>query len=444
MLATLGFASLLPVAAYELDISSDKFLTDKVLVTTWFIQKIVDTRRADAPLVLPFDISPHDSALRAFLFSQPALKHLYPESDAPQRSPTGTRYEMRDRDSRIRTQALSSVTTVLTRVESPLFSLPLLSLLSFLFFMAVVWRSMKWAYLHMVGSVLYVFCVSGAVILNDWDELHSMVITASFFGAFCLCSYLTGDYMPVLQMFRFFLLVWNPFYTEPDFLPKLHTALRAVSVPNSSVCVGKGRGRSRAVTAAVVAAAADSEDAATPLRRGGRSKSRGRGRAAKRDPAPPPPPPSSSSSTVDADIDESIILDTALLRMAKARPRDYLLMVGYILVMLETVTFLTPAVAMGIQWITALCNEPGMSPIPALLDFLHLYSSCLFKSYLGVGGEPSSEGYPYVNMSHEHCVLMTQHCVWSDGEGATQLPAQLKAFWGFYPSGGTAGGGAEL
>ena len=90
MLATLGFASLLPVAAYELDISSDKFLTDKVLVTTWFIQKIVNTRPADAPLVLPFELSPHDSALRSFLFSHPSLKHLYPESDAPQRSPTGT------------------------------------------------------------------------------------------------------------------------------------------------------------------------------------------------------------------------------------------------------------------------------------------------------------------------------------------------------------------
>jgi hypothetical protein len=146
---------------------------------------------------------------------------------------------------------------------------------------------------------------------------------------------------------------------------------------------------------------------------------------------------------VDADIDESSILDTALLRMAKARPREYLLMVGYILVLLETVTFLTPAVAMGIQWITALCNEPGMSPIPALLDFLRLYCSCLFKSYLGVGGAPSTEGYPYVNLSHEHCVLMTQHCVWSDGEGATQLPTQLKAFWGFYPSGSASGGGIE-
>lgn len=72
-----------------------------------------------------------------------------------------------------------------------------------------------------------------------------------------------------------------------------------------------------------------------------------------------------------ADADE--YLDIWPLKMAKKYPKDYLRRVGQILVMVELLALMTPAVAMGIQWITAQCHGP---PVYVILDVLSILFRC--------------------------------------------------------------------
>lgn len=90
---------------------------------------------------------------------------------------------------------------------------------------------------------------------------------------------------------------------------------------------------------------------------------------------------SSSLCTVDMSPEEELkaikdadrALDSAFLRYARQHPKDYLRMLGHILVMTELVAIMTPSVAMGIQWVTALCDGPPVYSIIELLTILFRY-----------------------------------------------------------------------
>ena len=61
--------------------------------------------------------------------------------------------------------------------------------------------------------------------LNDFEEKSVAFVAGSFFIFFGLMGYLTGKYLPVLSFFKCYLLVWNPFMREPDFLEKLQNEI---------------------------------------------------------------------------------------------------------------------------------------------------------------------------------------------------------------------------
>jgi hypothetical protein len=120
-------------------------------------------------------------------------------------------------------------------------------------------------------------------------------------------------------------------------------------------------------------AVAEQIDPVLALRRSARKKSKSEGSLTKK-----------LAALQDGDelrVDESAAAaeaDRALnnfsLRFARNHPKTYLKVVGHLLVMSELVALLTPVVAMGIQWVTALCDGP---PVPALLGLFNLAFQCV-------------------------------------------------------------------
>ena len=62
------------------------------------------------------------------------------------------------------------------------------------------------------------------------------------------------------------------------------------------------------------------------------------------------------------------------LKQARYYPKRYLKILGYVLVISELIALLTPAVAMGIQWVTALCDGP---PVFVMIELLGLLLNCI-------------------------------------------------------------------
>ena len=90
-----------------------------------------------------------------------------------------------------------------------------------------------------------------------------------------------------------------------------------------------------------------------------------------------PRSPRSPKPVVDVTSeDANAALDTFLLKWAQRRPKHYLAVIGHILVVSELVALLTPAIAMGLQWTTALCTQHSLI---ALVEVLSFALSCLFK-----------------------------------------------------------------
>ena len=95
----------------------------------------------------------------------------------------------------------------------------------------------------------------------------------------------------------------------------------------------------------------------------------------KSDPSSTPRTPRTPRVVVTSE-DANAALDTFLLKWAQRRPKHYLAVIGHILVVSELVALLTPAIAMGLQWTTALCNQHSLI---ALIEVLSFALSCLFK-----------------------------------------------------------------
>lgn len=171
-LSFFGHGALMLVAGFELDVSPERFLEDKVMITGWLIQKLGMDK------MLPFRLGPHNIQFREFLRKSPEIYHLFEED----------RYiHARNKDANLQ-----------------------------LFNNAVLSQSA-----HIIGAVSYVFLVPAAIILNDTAEEKVVWITGVTFVLFCAVGYLTGNYVPVVRSARCWVLTWNPFVREPYFMLKL-------------------------------------------------------------------------------------------------------------------------------------------------------------------------------------------------------------------------------
>lgn len=170
VLSFIGFASLLLVTGFELDVVPERFLEDKLIVTGWLIEKLKLKKR------LPFSLSPDDEGFRDFIRQSKEIYYLY------------------DEDKHIQHRGKRST----------------------------IFRYQPfWPTLHMIGACSYIGCVTASIIINDYNEEKVAWITGSLFGLFCFMAYLTGNYVPVLKYLRGWILLWNPFLKEPYFMYKL-------------------------------------------------------------------------------------------------------------------------------------------------------------------------------------------------------------------------------
>lgn len=75
----------------------------------------------------------------------------------------------------------------------------------------------------MIILLLFRVCVASAVILHEREEetIANGIISGLSFFIFCAAGYLTGTYFPVIRSLRCIVLVWNPFYYQPNYLHNL-------------------------------------------------------------------------------------------------------------------------------------------------------------------------------------------------------------------------------
>lgn len=80
-----------------------------------------------------------------------------------------------------------------------------------------------------------------------------------------------------------------------------------------------------------------------------------------------------------AELDEAnACLDNVFLRFAQQHPQQYLKLLSHVMVSSEMIAMMTPLVAMGIMWITALC---GSTPnITALLGLFYHITQCVLTN----------------------------------------------------------------
>lgn len=170
ILSFIGFGSLLLVAAFELDVEPERYLDQKLLVTGWLIKKLGLRHH------LKFTLRPHDNRFLEFLRESKGLYHLYPED----------RY---------------------IKHLNPKFH---------------EWRYHPiWNSLHMLGAIGFVVFVTASILINDAAEEKVAWITGLSFSVFGLLGYLTGSYVPVLRPFRCWIITWNPFVDDQNFMFKL-------------------------------------------------------------------------------------------------------------------------------------------------------------------------------------------------------------------------------
>lgn len=74
ILSVTGFGFLLLICAFESDVSPDRFLEDKLMITAWFLERI----GAENLLQFPLDIN--DLSYRSFI-RRSSLRHLFEEFD---------------------------------------------------------------------------------------------------------------------------------------------------------------------------------------------------------------------------------------------------------------------------------------------------------------------------------------------------------------------------
>jgi hypothetical protein len=102
-------------------------------------------------------------------------------------------------------------------------------------------------------------------------------------------------------------------------------------------------------------------------------------------PTLPQPSPTARPRTLSV---ESVFKSNFFLRFAKSNPKEYLRVLGLFLVITEMISVLTPSVAIGIQWMAALC--PGTAK-QAIFGLIEIGIKCL------INGDCANA---------EHCLLL--------------------------------------
>jgi hypothetical protein len=258
------------------------------------------------------------------------------------------------------------------------------------------------------------------------------------FAVFCVGGYLTGTYLPVIAPLQCIVLQWNPFFLSRTFLEELHQAVEDFSHGGEGGGVEEGsevdardsgsrggsegkclddatreslpplrkeqaRDRCRALglsgagtkqqllarlscaNAANAAACtpAGSPATLTPNKASSlRQRKKNKQKHTNTHPAAPSSPSSPNknkpirlSKQEVAEKVAGILRDNACLRFAHHCPRDYLHLVGHLMVMFEMAAVLLPSIAIGISWITALCPD---TPVNAFVDLIGAVITCCF------------------------------------------------------------------
>lgn len=377
-IAWAGFLCLLLVSGFELDVLPRTFLSYKLRITKWLIDKLHKDEESThpyfrlTPYTRPFPMT-KDNLLR-FVRRSPLIYHLFEEDHE-----IYLKYQVEQAWKAAKGEKLDD------DEDHDAFQKHY-----FTFTSDVIYGT-----LHMVGAIGFVICVTWSILLNDWNEAKVGGITGTAFFIFSLLGYLTGNYVPLFYNLRTLILLWNPFLREPNFMYKLKLSLDAFKDDHKE---GAGDHHAK-VKHAMKKAIKNDELIQHSIRKPTISKKI----PSKDDINPPSNPPTLThqSSSIVEHIDEVEVpkwvpvniaidadmarlcdnkLNNFMLKYARRCPEDYLKFIGHCLVMSEVIAMLTPAVGMGIQWITALCKDP---PVLVMMDMFWNVFECAYN--LGQG-----------------------------------------------------------
>jgi hypothetical protein len=87
------------------------------------------------------------------------------------------------------------------------------------------------------------------------------------------------------------------------------------------------------------------------------------------------------------------LLDSPFLQFARKYPDKYIRIIGYVCILSELIAMMTPCIALGLQWVTALCDGPALLSI---IDLLTQVISCLRSGDCSFSPE-----------KFQHCILKT-------------------------------------
>lgn len=172
LLSCVGFLSLILVPVFELDVSNNAFIEEKLAVTVTFLRilKVFDLLDSDSHW------TQYSPEMLDFVRSSPDIAHMYPEAEG------------------------------VDRVHPTLLSVGFV--------------------LHCTGAGSFVAYVTAAVISNDYTESHHGIMVMFGLNMFLLLTYFCGTFLPMGwisptlgnqgQIFS-----WNPFVYEQDFIIKL-------------------------------------------------------------------------------------------------------------------------------------------------------------------------------------------------------------------------------
>jgi hypothetical protein len=359
-LAIAGFAALLLVSGFELDVASGRFLEDKLMITAEIAQRIEVARKSLGlpTLVFPFELEATDEKFKKHVLDYKELNHLYPEAFM----------EGIDSEKQKKVDAQAAF----------------------------------YGHFHIIGAVGFVVLVTAAIIVNEIEEVRVGWLTGISFFLFCSCCYLSGNYMYVLHVLRGWVLVWNPWFYEPDFINKLHNCLIDTSTGTTNGSIVELN---------------DDADKISPSPKNLKTRNRSRSRSRKAS-ENSGKSNNNSNNTGNSLIPIDSVCTTPALRFAQAQPKRYLLWLGWYMVMTEVISFLTPAIAIGIQWITATCDGP---PIPSILEYSVLVYECHIDPFATEDMVPASWYRSFITFfgvviergDRRSCDAFLEHCIYT-------------------------------
>jgi hypothetical protein len=171
ILSCIGFLSLILVPVFELDVSNNSFVEEKLAVTVSFL------RILNVYDMLDINWTQYSPEILNFVRDSADIKHLYIEAEG------------------------------VSEVHPTILSLGFV--------------------LHCVGAGSFVAYVTAAIISNDYSESHLGVFVMFGMNMFLLLTYFCGTYLPIGLISPKWvanqgqILSWNPFVQEQDFLIKL-------------------------------------------------------------------------------------------------------------------------------------------------------------------------------------------------------------------------------